>query len=133
MGTYLKRYLVYLFRWQLSSPIYAIFYATLLSLNYGYWVVSALANLVGAFLFFFVDKSIFNKSMPITKKSFIKYNIRWQTVTPFCVLLLAILDNHITNYIHISIITNFIGGLLYFHIDKLIFTYTSLGARWAVK
>ena len=133
MGSYLKRYFIYLIRWQLSSPLYAIFYATLLTLNYGYWVVSALANLVGAFLFFFVDKLIFNKSMPLTKKSFIGYNIRWQTVTPFCVLLLAILESHINSYIYISIITNFIGGLLYFHIDKLIFSHIPLGAHWAVQ
>lgn len=53
----IKKYLLYLFRWQLSTPILAIVIALLNVDNE--WVSSAIANLIGGLIFFWVDKFIF--------------------------------------------------------------------------
>ena len=53
----IKRYLLYLFRWQLSTPILAV---VLLWLNdWNVTVATVIANLVGGLIFFWVDKFIF--------------------------------------------------------------------------
>lgn len=53
----IKRYLLYLFRWQLSTPILAIVIALLNVENE--WISSAIANLIGGLIFFWVDRFIF--------------------------------------------------------------------------
>lgn len=59
MNTTAKQYLVYLFRWQLSTPIVA----TVLNLLADIPVLWAtvIANLVGGLVFFWVDRKIFKK------------------------------------------------------------------------
>ena len=53
----IKRYLFYLFRWQLSTPILAV---VLLWLNdWNVTVATVIANLIGGLIFFWVDKFIF--------------------------------------------------------------------------
>lgn len=52
-----KKYLLYLIRWQLSTPILAI---TLIILNpFGKWSATIIANLIGGLIFFWVDQFIF--------------------------------------------------------------------------
>ena len=54
----LKQYLLYLLRWQLSTPILAIC-LKLLHPHFGDVTVTIIANLVGGLIFFWVDKWIF--------------------------------------------------------------------------
>ena len=52
-----KKYLFYLFRWQLSTPILAVVLWWLS--KYNEWVATIVANLIGGLIFFWVDKYIF--------------------------------------------------------------------------
>ena len=54
-----KRYVLYLLRWQLSTPILAVCYIYLNHL--GTTLATIIANLVGGLIFFWVDKWIFKK------------------------------------------------------------------------
>jgi len=53
------RFFLYLLRWQLSSPIVALCWYWLD--NLGVVEATIIANLIGACLFFFIDKWIFRK------------------------------------------------------------------------
>lgn len=55
----MKRFILYLIRWQLSSPILALCMAWM-----GGWnviLVTIIANLIGGCIFFWVDKYIFKE------------------------------------------------------------------------
>ena len=52
----LKQFILYLLRWQLSTPILAI---CLYFLNFNALINTIIANLIGGCLFFFIDKKIF--------------------------------------------------------------------------
>ena len=52
-------------------------------------------------------------------KKYILYLIRWQLSTPILAIVLYLLSNMSTLWA--TIIANFIGGLIFFWIDKLIF------------
>lgn len=54
----MKKYILYLIRWQLSTPILAL---VLYTLNMNEIVETIFANLVGGLLFFWVDKIIFRE------------------------------------------------------------------------
>ena len=53
-----QRFILYLIRWQLSTPILAI---CLNIFNFNTIVNTIIANLIGGAIFFWVDKFIFNK------------------------------------------------------------------------
>jgi len=53
----IKKYLLYLFRWQLSTPILALVLWWLSS--YGELWATIIANFIGGLIFFWVDKYIF--------------------------------------------------------------------------
>jgi formate/nitrite transporter FocA (FNT family) len=53
-----KKFLLYIIRWQLSTPVLA--YVIERFAHLGFWGSSALANLIGALIFFWVDLAIFN-------------------------------------------------------------------------
>ncbi|MDR2114977.1 MAG: hypothetical protein LBP87_01200 [Planctomycetaceae bacterium] len=53
----IKKYLFYLFRWQLSTPILALVLWMLR--DYNDWIVTIIANLLGGLIFFWVDRIIF--------------------------------------------------------------------------
>ena len=55
-----KKYIFYLFRWQLSTPILAVVLWMLR--DYGNLVATITANLIGGLLFFWVDRFIFKSS-----------------------------------------------------------------------
>jgi hypothetical protein len=67
-----KRYLLYLFRWQLSTPILAVVLVWLSTLDK--WVATTVANLIGGLIFFWVDRFIF-KSKLLSAQWEIKDNI----------------------------------------------------------
>ena len=53
----MKKFVLYLIRWQLSTPILAIVVSALSSQNY--WISTMVANFIGACIFFWVDRWIF--------------------------------------------------------------------------
>jgi putative flippase GtrA len=53
----MKRFLLYLLRWQLSTPILAL---VLYILNTNEILETIIANLIGGMIFYWVDKKIFN-------------------------------------------------------------------------
>ena len=53
----IKKYILYLIRWQLSTPILAICVAYFAS--YGTTMATVIANFIGGLMFFWVDKWIF--------------------------------------------------------------------------
>ena len=55
----IKQYILYLLRWQLSTPILA---AVMIMFNLPEWVEAIIANLIGAVLFYNVDRRIFNRN-----------------------------------------------------------------------
>ena len=59
----LKRYFLYLVRWQLSTPILAIVLKLLSDMNTLYATI--IANLIGGLIFFWIDKIIFKKKSDV--------------------------------------------------------------------
>ena len=58
----IKQYLLYLFRWQLSTPILAIVLSFFTKENNTpQWGATIIANLIGGLIFFWVDKFIFKE------------------------------------------------------------------------
>ena len=57
MKDFVKKYSFYIIRWQLSTPILAIVLIWLANQNK--WVATIVANLIGALIFFWVDRIIF--------------------------------------------------------------------------
>ena len=56
--TNIKQFLIYLFRWQLSTPILAL---CLSWLPFNTILNTIVANLIGGIIFFWIDKRIFKK------------------------------------------------------------------------
>lgn len=54
-----KKYLLYLIRWQLSTPILAIVISCLSNMNT--LIATIIANFIGGLIFFWVDQYIFKK------------------------------------------------------------------------
>lgn len=54
----MKKYLLYLIRWQMSTPILAL---VLYLLNFNEIIETIIANLIGGLIFYWVDKWIFRK------------------------------------------------------------------------
>lgn len=52
----MKRFILYLIRWEASTPILAL---CLQLLNFNTLVNTIIANLIGGVIFYFVDKKIF--------------------------------------------------------------------------
>ena len=56
----IKKYILYLLRWQASTPILAIF-VWIFNPYLGAIITTVLANFVGGLIFFWVDRIIFQK------------------------------------------------------------------------
>lgn len=57
MKQFIKKYIFYIIRWQLSTPVLAV--VLILFTNQNKWVATIVANLIGAIIFFWIDKGIF--------------------------------------------------------------------------
>lgn len=57
MKEFFKKYLFYIIRWQLSTPILALVLIILSKQNK--WVATVIANFIGALIFFWIDRIIF--------------------------------------------------------------------------
>ena len=56
--------IMYMLRWQLSTPILAIIPAAMRKKGINNkWIEAAVANLVGSLIFYYVDKIIFNGTL----------------------------------------------------------------------
>lgn len=55
----MKKFLLYLLRWQLSTPILAL--VLFFMKDWNYVLATIIANLIGGIIFFWVDRWIFNK------------------------------------------------------------------------
>ncbi|PKN01210.1 MAG: hypothetical protein CVU77_06395 [Elusimicrobia bacterium HGW-Elusimicrobia-1] len=60
MKVFLKKYLLYLVRWQLSTPILA--FCIVWFAAFGTTLASVIANIIGGLIFFWVDRWIFRKT-----------------------------------------------------------------------
>lgn len=66
------KFILYLIRWQLSTPILAL---CLNFLNFNTLINTIIANLIGGIIFYWVDKYIFNKNEVAKDVKNIKENI----------------------------------------------------------
>lgn len=55
----IRKFVIYAFRWQLSTPVYAIIIWLLSGCNPV--VQTVIANAIGACIFYWIDKTIFSK------------------------------------------------------------------------
>ena len=59
----MKRFMLYLIRWQLSTPILAL---CIVKLKFAPTINTIIANLIGGIIFYWIDKYIFSKPNRLT-------------------------------------------------------------------
>ncbi|MFW6243323.1 MAG: hypothetical protein ACOC2W_04100 [bacterium] len=64
-------------------------------------------------------------------KRYLLYLLRWQLSTPILAIVLYLLSNN--NVTISTIIANFIGGLIFFWVDRYIFKSKTLNPQWEIK
>lgn len=69
--------------------------------------------------------------MKVNFKRYFLYLIRWQLSTPILAIVLIWLAT-INKWVA-TIIANFIGGLIFFWVDRFIFTSKTLDSQWEIK
>jgi len=69
--------------------------------------------------------------MKVNIKRYTLYLARWQLSTPILALVLIWLST--TDRWTATIIANLIGGLIFFWVDRYIFTTDDLATRWEIK
>ncbi|QSZ68175.1 hypothetical protein RJ40_12060 [Methanofollis aquaemaris] len=69
--------------------------------------------------------------MDVNFKRYGLYLIRWQLSTPLLAGVLILLST--MDPITATVIANLIGGLIFFWVDRFIFTSKALAAQWEVK
>ena len=65
-------------------------------------------------------------------QKYLLYLVRWQLSTPILAGVIFLLTNHM-NALWITVIANFIGGLIFFWVDKFIFRVKSKYPLWEIK
>lgn len=68
--------------------------------------------------------------MKLAKRYFL-YLVRWQLSTPILAIVLSLLSNMPTLWA--TVIANFIGGLIFFWVDKIIFKKKSDVPLWEIR
>ena len=69
--------------------------------------------------------------MKINFKQYFLYLVRWQLSTPILAVVLVVLASY--GELSATIVANFIGGLIFFWVDRFIFTSKILKAQWEVQ
>ena len=69
--------------------------------------------------------------MDVNPKRYVIYLIRWQLSTPILAGVLALLGG--LGALTATIIANLIGGLIFFWVDRFIFTSETLATQWEVR
>jgi len=72
-----------------------------------------------------------NVTMKVNWKRYGLYLARWQASTPIITLILYVLSGY--DYLLVTVIANFIGGLIFFWVDQFIFTTDLLATVWEVR
>ena len=67
----------------------------------------------------------------INFKRYFLYLIRWQLSTPILAIVILWMSNFDT--LVATIVANLIGGLIFFWVDRFIFTSKSLESQWEVR
>lgn len=81
MKSLIKKYMFYIIRWQLSTPILAVVLIWLASENK--WIATIIANFIGALIFFWVDRIIFKTNFTNSLWE-VKENITCKDCGGFC-------------------------------------------------
>ena len=81
--------------------------------------------------FIFVAGIVLGKTMRINVKQYFLYLLRWQMSTPILAIVLLRLAS--VNKWTATIIANVVGGLIFFWVNKFIFTSRLLQAQWEVQ
>lgn len=115
---FISKYLIYLGRWQLSTPILAI---VLMFLGAGIEGV-VIANLIGGLIFFWIDRILIQKQKTKvlsidTGKKYGMYLFRWQLTSITMLPIVMVLGGDFFGVF----MANLIGGLLFFWVDQFIF------------
>lgn len=115
---FISKYLIYLGRWQLSTPILAI---VLMFLGAGVEGV-VIANLIGGLIFFWIDRILIQKQKTKvlsidTGKKYGMYLFRWQLTSITMLPIVMVLGGDFFGVF----MANLIGGLLFFWVDQFIF------------
>lgn len=115
---FITKYLIYLGRWQLSTPILAI---VLMFLGAGIEGV-VIANLIGGLIFFWIDRILIQKQKTKvlsidTGKKYGMYLFRWQLTSITMLPIVMVLGGDFFGVF----MANLIGGLLFFWVDQFIF------------
>ncbi|MDD4333383.1 MAG: hypothetical protein PHT51_04700 [Patescibacteria group bacterium] len=128
-----KKYLIYIGRWQLSTPVMTpvtMFFGTIITGAVIANIVGAvMANFVGGLIFFWIDKFIFSGDRKYLFRRYAMYLGRWQitsiTLYP-CLLLFG------SGWYGV-IAGNFVGALIFFWVDKYIFAPRIEPILWEVR
>ncbi|MDP3045598.1 MAG: hypothetical protein Q8N93_09410 [Bacillota bacterium] len=68
--------------------------------------------------------------MPVLKR-YLLYLLRWQLSTPVLAVVLLWLSNFSVTFA--TVVANLIGGLIFFWVDRFIFTSPILSPQWEIK
>lgn len=114
----IKRYFIYLCRWQLSTPV-----MTPVTMYFGATVAGVVAaNLIGGLIFFWVDKYIFSSDKKDLSKKYFFYLGRWQLTSITLYPCLLLFGSGVSGVVA----GNLVGGLVFFWVDKHIFANRDL-------
>lgn len=120
----IKRYLAYLLRWQMSTPIMAPVTKVL-----GATILGAFsANLVGGLIFFWIDKFIFGSDRKDLWKKYFFYLGRWQLTSLTLYPTMLIFGSDFLGIVW----ANFFGALIFFWVDKYIFKDKVYPTYWEI-
>ncbi|MCX5666315.1 MAG: sigma-70 family RNA polymerase sigma factor, partial [Candidatus Omnitrophica bacterium] len=114
----ITRYVIYLLRWQLSSPLIA----PLVIYFGGGFAAVVLTNIIGGIVFFWLDKLILKEPGKLFSGwkdfagEYLLYLARWQLTTPLIWVFIYYMGTGLPSAIY----ANIIGGLIFFWVDRRI-------------
>lgn len=119
------KYLLYLLRWQLSTPLLAL---VLFFIGNGIFGVVA-ANLIGGLVFFWVDRKILEEKKSKLAKKYLLYLGRWQLTSITMYPIVQVFGGSFQGIF----LSNLFGGIIFFWVDRWIFTGKTIQPLWEVK
>ncbi len=125
LDRFVVKYVVYLFRWQLSTPLLAFVLYFVGNTVFG--VVAA--NLFGGLVFFWIDKKILEEKKGNVAKKYLIYLARWQLTS---ITMYPVVQAFGSEFFGVFL-ANFFGGLIFFWVDRWIFTGKTVPALWEIK
>jgi hypothetical protein len=114
-------YSVYLLRWQLSTPLLWYILHLLASYHLSPFIAASFANLIGGLVFFPLDRYIFLRRAKLDIRVLFHLSLylgRWQLSNFSLAGVIVLLGVGILPVI----IANVIGGMIFFWVDRFIFS-----------